>query len=124
MMGAPEASMEELLPIYEEKLKAWWEEKNAGQVGQVLDKKIVDEGEKSREATKTEERNIIGAVVEVKRLVQKSFAKKLGTEPEVVMFLPTDDGCRVMNERGHCVYTPELDIPADAQRYTRVSIGI
>ena len=26
--------------------------------------------------------------------------KKLGTEPKVVMFLLTDDGCRVKNEHG------------------------
>ena len=47
------AKLEKLLPIYEEKLKAWWEEKNAGQVGEVLDKKITEEGDESRGMMKT-----------------------------------------------------------------------
>ena len=53
------AKLEELLPIYEEKLKAWLEEKNAGQVGQVLPKKIAEEGEKSREATKKTKAKVV-----------------------------------------------------------------
>ena len=110
------------MPIYEEKLKAWWEEENAGQVGEVLDKEITEEGEKSRETMKTAERTIIGAVGEVKRLVQKGFAKKLGTEPEIVAYLPTDNGCRMMNECGHYVYTLELETRAGAQRYTKVTV--
>ena len=110
------AKLEELLPIYEEKLQAWWEAKNAGQVGQVLVAEIEEEGAKSREATKTAERNIIGAVVEVKRLVQKSILNEKNTEPDIVKFLSTDNGCHVKNERGYCVYAPQLDIHADAQR--------
>ena len=53
------AKLEELLAIYEEKLKAWWEEKNAGQVGQVLHKKIAEEGEKAREATKKTKAKVV-----------------------------------------------------------------
>ena len=34
------AKLKELLPIYEEKLQAWWEAKNAGQVGQALSVQI------------------------------------------------------------------------------------
>ena len=57
-----------------------------------------------------------------KRLVHKGFAKKLGTEPEIVVYLPTDNGCRMMNECGHYVYTLELETRADAQRYTKVTV--
>ena len=59
----------------------------------------------------------------IEGLVRKGFGgKKLGTEPKIVKFLPTDDGCRVKNEHGYYVHTPELDIPTDAQRYTIVTV--
>ena len=53
------AKLEELLAIYEEKLKAWWKEKSAGQVGQVLHKKIAEERENAREATKKTKAKVV-----------------------------------------------------------------
>ena len=90
--------LEELLPIYEEKLKAWWEAKNAGQVGQQLSNQAAANHDANMDQHAKTQRQMAECVNKLREKMDSKFSGR-GKKAEMmtVAFLPCHDGDHFKN---------------------------